>query len=204
MRGLLVGAALAALGAPAVALRGAAQAGQAAPPDSFLVALATNRGRIVVAVHRDWAPRGSDRVYELVRARFYDGARFFRVIPGFVAQFGLPGDPRVGKAWAARTIPDDPVRRSNTSGTVTFASAGPNTRTTQLFFNLADNARLDALGFAPIGRVVEGWAIAGALNGKYGEAPSQDAIRRQGNAYLTRAFPALDYIRTARVVREWH
>lgn len=203
MRGLLVGVALAALGAHAVALRGSARPGQAAAPDSFLVALATNRGRLVIAVHRAWAPRGSDRVYELVRARFYDGARFFRVIPGFVAQFGLPGDPRVGRVWSTRTIPDDPVRRPNSRGTVSFASAGPNTRTTQLFVNLADNARLDALGFAPIGRVVEGWAIAGALNGKYGEAPSQDAIRRQGNAYLTRAFPDLDYIQTARVVREW-
>ena len=167
------------------------------------MALATNRGRLVIAVHRAWAPRGSDRVYELVRARFYDGARFFRVIPGFVAQFGLPGDPAVGRVWSTRTIPDDPVRRPNARGTVSFASAGPNTRTTQLFVNLADNARLDALGFAPIGRVVEGWAIAGALNGTYGETPSQDAIRRQGNAYLTRAFPDLDYIQTARVVREW-
>ena len=198
-----MGAALAALGAHAVAVRELPRAGQAAAPDSFLVALATSRGRIVVAVHRDWAPRGSDRVYELVRAHFYDGARFFRVIPGFVAQFGLPGDPRVGRVWATRTIPDDPVRRSNARGTVSFASAGPNTRTTQLFVNLGDNARLDALGFAPIGRVVEGWAVAGALNGKHGEAPSQDAIRRQGNAYLIRAFPDLDYIQTARVAREW-
>jgi peptidyl-prolyl cis-trans isomerase A (cyclophilin A) len=172
-------------------------------PDSFLVALATNRGRVVIAVHRDWAPRGADRMYQLVRAGFYDDARFFRVIPGFVAQFGLPGEPRRGRAGIAGAIPDDPVRRSNLRGTVTFATAGPDTRTTQLFINLADNARLDALGFAPIGRVVGGVAIADALNGQYGEAPSQDAIRRQGNAYLTRGFPKLDYIETARVVRVW-
>lgn len=176
---------------------------QVAAPDSFLVALATSRGRVVIAVHRDWAPRGADRMYQLVRAGFYDGARFFRVVPGFVAQFGLPGEPRRGRSEIAAAIPDDPVRRSNLHGTVTFASAGPNTRTTQLFINLADNPRLDALGFAPIGRAVEGLARADALNGQYGEAPSQDAIRRQGNAYLTRAFPKLDYIETARVVRVW-
>ncbi len=187
---------------PRAALSQSARAPSAAP-DSFLVALVTNRGRVVVAVHREWAPRGADRVYRLVRAGFYDGACFFRVIPGFIAQFGLPGEPRLSRTEIAAAIPDDPVRRSNLHGTVTFASAGPGTRTTQLFINLADNPRLDALGFAPIGRVVEGLAIAGALNGRYGDAPSQDAIRRQGNAYLTRAFPKLDYIQTARVARVW-
>ncbi len=188
--------------APCAALSQATRVPRAAP-DSFLVALATNRGRIVIAVHRDWAPRGAERVYQLVRAGFYDGARFFRVIPGFVAQFGLPGEPHRGGAEIAAAIPDDPVRRSNVHGMVTFASGGPNTRTTQLFINLTDNPRLDALGFAPIGRVVAGLAIADRLNGQYGEAPSQDAIRREGNAYLTRAFPHLDYIDSARVLRAW-
>jgi peptidyl-prolyl cis-trans isomerase A (cyclophilin A) len=181
----------------------ASASGQGTAPDSFLVALATNRGDVVIAVHRDWAPRGADRVYQLASAGFYDGARFFRVVPGFVAQFGLPGEPGLSRAEIAAAIPDDPVRRSNLHGTVTFASAGPNTRTTQLFINLADNPRLDALGFAPIGQVVGGVGFADALNGQYGEAPSQEAIRRQGNAYLTRAFPKLDYIQTARVVRAW-
>jgi len=172
-------------------------------PDSFLVALAITRGPVVIAVHRDWAPRGAERMYQLVRAGYFDGARFFRVLPGFIAQFGLPGDPGRARTPLAATIPDDPVRRSNVHGTVTFAMAGPNSRTTQLFINLADNPRLDALGFAPIGRVVQGGAIADALNGQYGEAPSQDAIRRRGNAYLQQAFPKLDYILTARLSKEW-
>jgi peptidyl-prolyl cis-trans isomerase A (cyclophilin A) len=198
--GACIGAALAFAPRPA---RAQAPPAPAAVPDSFLVALATNRGRVVIAVHRDWAPHGAARVYQLVRAGYFDGARFFRVLPRFVAQFGLPGDPRLARTALAATIPDDPVRRSNLHGTVTFAMAGPNTRTTQLFINLADNRRLDALGFAPVGRVVEGVAIADALNGEYGEAPSQDAIGRQGNTYLTGAFPRLDYIVTARVAREW-
>jgi peptidyl-prolyl cis-trans isomerase A (cyclophilin A) len=182
-----------ALAAPAVAQQA---------PDSFLVALATSRGSVVIAVHRDWAPRGVDRLYQLIHARFYDEARFFRVIPRFVAQFGLPADPRRRQPWS-QSIPDDPVRRPNVHGTLTFATAGPNTRTTQLFISLADNRRLDALGFAPIGRVIKGLAIVDSLYGRYGEAPSQDEIERQGNAYLTSAFPKLDYIRTARVAREW-
>jgi peptidyl-prolyl cis-trans isomerase A (cyclophilin A) len=171
-------------------------------PDSFLVALTTNRGAVTIIVHRAWAPLGVDRVYRLVRARFYDQARFFRVIPRFVAQFGLPADPRRSQPWK-QPIPDDPVRQSNLHGTVTFATAGPNTRTTQLFINLADNARLDALGFAPFGRVTKGLALVDGLNGEYGESPSQDAIEKQGNTYLNHTFPKLDYIVTARVTREW-
>jgi len=177
-----------------------------AAPDSFLVALTTNRGRVAMVVHRAWAPRGADRFYELVRAGFFDGARFFRVVRGFVAQFGLPADPRLGQAWSAKPIPDDPVRGSNRHGAVAFASAGPNTRSTQLFISLADNPRLDTFGgygFPPIGAVVEGLEITDALNGQYGEAPSQDLIRQEGNAYLTRAFPKLDYIQRAQVEREW-
>ena len=192
-----------ALAEPALAQQPAGTGAAPPAPDSFLVAVTTNRGTVVIAVHRDWAPRGADRVYQLIRARFYDAARFFRVIPRFVAQFGLPADPRRLPSWSKQPIPDDPVRRSNLRGMLTFATAGPNTRTTQLFINLADNPRLDALGFAPIGQVVKGLAIVDALNGQYGESPSQDEIERQGNAYLTRAFPKLDYIRTARVVRVW-
>ncbi|HVH66457.1 MAG TPA: peptidylprolyl isomerase [Gemmatimonadales bacterium] len=188
--------------APAIAQQPGGRAALPQAPDSFLVALTTSRGAVIIAVHRDWAPRGVDRLYQLVRARFYDEARFFRVIPRFVAQFGLPADPRRRQPWS-RSIPDDPVRHPNVHGMLTFATAGPNTRTTQLFINLADNRRLDALGFAPIGRVIKGLAIVDSLNGEYGEAPSQDEIERQGNAYLTRSFPKLDYIRTARVAREW-
>src|SRR6059036_2536623 len=172
-------------------------------PDSFLVALTTSRGPFTLVVHRSWAPHGVDRFYALVHGGFYDGARFFRVVRGFVVQFGLPADPERGRAWSSQVIPDDPVRQPNRRGTVAFASAGPNTRTTQLFVNLADNLRLDALGFAPIGQVVEGLGVADGLYGQYGERPSQDSIRLQGDAYLKRAYPNLDQIRTARIVGEW-
>ena len=175
----------------------------AAAPDSFLVALTTSRGPVAVVVHRSWAPHGVDRFYALVHGGFYDGARFFRVVRGFVVQFGLPADPQVGRSWSSQLIPDDPVRHPNRRGTVTFASAGPNTRTTQLFVNLADNLRLDALGFAPIGQVVEGLEVVDGLYGQYGERPSQDSIRLQGEAYLKRAYPNLDQIRTVRIVGEW-
>ena len=185
----------------------AAGAVLAAPaPDSFLVALVTSRGPIVVIAHRGWAPRGVDRFYSLVRAGFFDDARFFRVVKGFVAQFGLPADPKVGQAWSTQAMPDDSVRHSNRHGALSFASAGPNTRTTQLFISLADNVRLDTyggVGFPPIGEVVEGLAQIDSLNAEYGEAPSQDSIRLQGNAYLARVFPKLDYIKSARISREW-
>ena len=172
-------------------------------PDSFLVALTTGRGPVALVVHRSWAPQGADRFYTLVHSGFLEGARFFRVVPGFVVQFGLPADPQLGRAWSSQIIPDDPVRQPNRRGTVAFASAGANTRTTQLFINLADNLRLDAHGFAPIGRVVEGMKTVDGLYGQYGERPSQDSIRLLGEAYLARAYPALDQIRSATIVREW-
>src|SRR2546422_5323030 len=174
-----------------------------AAPDSFLVALTASRGTVAVVVPRSWAPHGVDRFYALVHGGFYDGARFFRVVRGFVVQFGLPADPQLGRAWSAQVIPDDPVRQPNRRGTVAFASAGPNTRTTQVFINLADNLRLDALGFAPIGQVEERLGMVDSLYAQYGERPSQDSIRLQGDAYLTRAYPNLDRIRTATIVREW-
>lgn len=185
------------------------QAATVAPPsvpDSFVVALTTSRGPVTVLVHKDWAPLGAERFYRLVLAGFFDGARFFRVVKGFVVQFGLPADPKVGRVWITRTMPDDPVRHSNRRGTLVFASAGPNSRTTQLFINLADNPRLDNfghVGFPPIGAVTDGMAAIDALNGQYGEAPSQDAIQLYGNAYLERSYPRLDYIQTARVAQEW-
>jgi peptidyl-prolyl cis-trans isomerase A (cyclophilin A) len=181
-------------------------------PDSFRVAFETSRGRFDAVAHRAWAPIGVDRFYDLVRRRYYDDARIFRVVPGFVAQFGLSGDPRVAEAWRTRSIPDDPVRQSNRRGRVSFARGAPNTRTVQLYVNLRDNPRLDTLngfGFPPIAEVVSGMDVVDSLYAGYGEGPprgrgpAQDSIRAQGNDYLRRAFPRLDFIQRARVVREW-
>jgi peptidyl-prolyl cis-trans isomerase A (cyclophilin A) len=180
---------------------------RAAAPDTFDVRFETSRGPFVVRVARAWAPRGADRLYYLVRNGYYTEARFFRVLPRFAAQWGAAADPRINRVWETRTIPDDPVRRGNARGTVSFATAGPNTRTTQLFVNLVNNFRLDRLGFTPVGRVVEGMEVVDSLYGGYGESapdgkgPNQDRIAAQGNAYLAREFPKLDYIRTATVVR---
>ena len=181
---------------------------RAAAPDTFAVRFETSRGPFVVEVYRAWAPNGADRFHYLVRNGFYDGVRFFRVLDGFVAQFGASGDPALSRVWDVRTIPDDPVKQSNTRGTVTFATGGPNTRTTQVFINYRNNPRLDALGFAPFGRVVEGMARADSLYSGYGEGapdgrgPNQDRLAAEGNAYLRRDFPRLDSVVTARVVRE--
>lgn len=186
-----------------------AKAERVVAPDSFVVRFTTTRGPFDVQFVREWAPRGADRVYYLVRSGFYDGTRFFRVLPGFVAQFGAPGDPAVARVWERRYLADDPVAQINRRGTVSFATSGPNTRTTQLFVNLAGNARLDRLGFAPVGRVVEGMAtVVDSLYAGYGEGaprgsgPDQDRIAAEGNAYLARDFPRLDWVREARVVRE--
>ncbi len=157
----------------------------------------------MLVVHRAWAPQGADRFYALVKGGFYDGARFFRVVRGFVVQFGLPADPQVGRTWSSQVLPDDPVRQPNRRGTVAFASAGPNTRTTQVFINLADNLRLDGLGFAPFARVTTRLGIVDSLYAQYGERPSQDSIGLQGEAYLARAYPQLDRIRSAAIAREW-
>ena len=147
---------------------------------------------------RSWAPNGADRFYALVRTHFFDENRFFRVVPGFIVQFGLAGDPKANEPWDDKPIPDDPPRQSNVRGTITFATEGPNTRTHQLFINLADNPRLDKLGFTPIGRVVSGMATVDSIYAGYEEEPSQRMIQRLGNPYLARMFPKLDYIRTAR------
>lgn len=189
-------------GAPAVATPVAA-------PDSFDVTFATTTGDVVVRVHRGWAPRGADRLYALVREGFYDDTRFFRVLDGFMAQFGASGDPDVAARWSDSLIADDSVAQSNLRGRVTFASAGPGTRTTQLFINTADNPRLDGMGFAPVGEVVSGMAAVDSLYSGYGEGapmgggPDQGRIASEGNAYLDREFPELDRIREARITREW-
>jgi len=174
-------------------------------PDSFRVRFSTTKGDVVIAVHRAWAPHGADRFYNLVRSGFYDGVRFFRVIPGFMAQFGIHGDTGVTAAWRPRVIQDDPVRGTNGRGMVTYATAGPATRTTQIFINFGDNNRLDASGFAPFGQVVEGMEVVDALYGGYGEGapsgrgPDQYRLNVEGEKYLARQFPKLDKINKATV-----
>ena len=177
----------------------------AAAPDSFLVALQTNEGRIVIQAVRAWSPRGVDRFYQLVNARYFDGAKFFRVLD-FMAQFGIAADPQNTATWD-RPIPDEPVRQSNQRGFVSYAMGGPNTRTTQLFINKRNNSRLDGMGFAPFAKVIEGMEVVDRLYSGYGEAapegtgPLQNRIETEGNRYLNRYFPLLDSIVTARVVR---
>ncbi len=168
--------------------------------DTYHVLLDTNKGPVIVEVSRRLAPNGAQRFHELVKAKYFDGARFYRVVPGFVVQWGAAADPAVTKKWDV-TIPDDPVKASNTRGTVAFAATGqPNSRTTHLFISLADNANLDAMGFAPIGRVVSGMRVVDHIYSGYGERPDQARIAAQGNAYLEKEFPRLDYIKTTRVV----
>lgn len=191
-------------------------ANPAVAPDSFDVEMVTTKGPMVVRVHRAWSPNGADRLYNLVRARFFEDVAFHRTIRNFVAQFGISGDTAVTTAWEGRSIPDDTVRTQNVRGTLAFARGGPNTRNTQLFFNLVSNSpRLDTLnrfGFPPIGRIVEGLAVLDSLNWEYSgtrggqtfPGPSQDSIRHQGNEYLRRAFPRLDYIIQARITRRWN
>lgn len=172
-------------------------------PGIYRVSFETTKGDFVVEVTREWAPRGADRFYELVGSGFYEGCRFFRVVPRFVAQFGINGDPSVSQLWSQTIIPDDPVRESNKKGTLSYAMSGPATRTTQVFINLADNTRLDSLGFAPFGRVVSGMEVVEQLFKGYGDAPpqgvgpAQERIQREGNQYLERYFPRLDYIKRA-------
>lgn len=182
----------AACGSPAPAMKVVGPA-----PDSFRVTFETSRGPFVVQVNRAWSPRGADRFYALVQNHFFDDERFFRVVPGFIAQFGLNDNPKVNAQWDDK-IADDPVTHSNDRGTLTFATEGAGTRTHQLFINLANNARLDRMGFTPIGTVVEGMAVVDSLYSGYGDQPEQHFIQTMGNSYLTRLFPKLDYIKTAR------
>lgn len=175
-------------------------------PDRFRVRFETSRGEFIVEAHRRWAPQGVDRFYSLVRDGFFDDVRFFRVIKGFMAQFGISGDPGASQVWSRARIPDDPVVESNTRGRLSFATAGPDTRTTQLFINFRDNPRLDDMGFAPIGEVIGGMGIVDLLHAGYGEGapngrgPAQPRIQAEGNAYLKREFPQLDYVVSAAMV----
>src|SRR5262245_29451894 len=169
-------------------------------PATFSAAFDTSKGRFVMEVHRDWAPRGADRFYNLIKSGFFTDVRFFRVIGGQLAQFGMHGDPAVQEAWRDAVIDDDPVRHGNTRGSVSFASRGPNTRTTQLFINLRDNTAYDRLGFAPFAEVVSGMDVVDRLYSEYEERPEQPLIDEEGNAYLKREFPNLDYVQQAVLV----
>ena len=186
----------------------AAEGVRVAPPDTFDVHFVTSAGELTVRIFREWAPVGAYRFYNLVRNGYYDGNRFYRVIPGFAAQFGAHGVPEVNRIWHEATIPDDPVRVSNERGTITFAAAGPDTRAAQVFINLQTNEGLDPLGFVPMGRVTEGMGTLLALYGEYGDFPPQGAgpdygcMMEKGNAYLDARFGRLDSIMEARIVRE--
>jgi peptidyl-prolyl cis-trans isomerase A (cyclophilin A) len=175
-------------------------------PDSFRAKFETSAGDFVIAVHRKWAPRGADRFYNLTRSGYYDDVRFFRVISGFMVQFGIHGDPAVSAAWREQRIPDDQVASTNLRGRVTFATAGPGTRTTQVFINFGSNDALDGQGFAPFGEVVAGMDVVDRLYAGYGEGaprgrgPDQGRIQAEGNSYLKGAFPRMDYVKRASIV----
>lgn len=175
-------------------------------PATFQAKFETTQGSFVIEVHREWAPLGADRFYNLVKNGFYDDIRFFRVISGFMAQFGISGDPKVSAVWREARIQDDPVKQSNKRGFVSYAMAGPNTRTSQLFINFGDNSRLDGSGFAPFGQVVSGMDIVDKLHSGYGEAaprgmgPDQGRVQAEGNAYLDKDFPKLDRVKKATIV----
>ena len=174
-------------------------------PASYKARFDTSKGVFVIEVQRDWAPNGADRFYNLVKNGFYDNVRFFRVISGFMVQFGISGDPKISAPWRDARIADDPVKQSNKRGFITYAMAGPNTRTSQVFINFGDNASLDSQGFSPFGRVVTGMNVVDALNAEYGEGaprgrgPDQGRVQMEGNAYLARDFGKLDFVKKATI-----
>ena len=171
-------------------------------PATFKANFDTSKGLFVVAVHRDWAPLGVDRFYNLVKNGFYDDVRFYRVVPNFMVQFGMSGDPAVTAAWNRTTLNDDPVKQSNKKGYITYANTGrPNSRGTNLFISYKDNAFLDSQRFAPFGEVVQGMDVVEKINSQYGEQPEQPSMISQGNAYLIKAFPKLDYIKAATIAK---
>jgi len=173
---------------------------RAKAPDIYKVQFTTTKGNVVIEIHRDWAPLGADRFYNLVRNGFFTDAAFFRVVPNFIVQFGLGANPAVNKVWQNANFRDDPVKESNKRATLTFATAGPNTRTTQLFINLKDNAPLDAQGFAPFGTVVDGMDVVDKIYPGYGERPDQGKLTAEGKPYIDKNFPMLDRITAAKVL----
>jgi peptidyl-prolyl cis-trans isomerase A (cyclophilin A) len=174
-------------------------------PDKFNAVFDTSKGSFTITVTRAWAPLGADRFYNLVKSGFFDDVRFFRVISGFMAQVGIHGNPTIAKAWMGARIQDDPVKQSNRRGFVSFATAGANTRTTQIFINFGDNVALDKMGFAPFGEVTNGMGVIDKLYSGYGEGapsgkgPDQQRVQGEGNAYLNKEFPRLDFIKAATI-----
>jgi peptidyl-prolyl cis-trans isomerase A (cyclophilin A) len=182
---------------------------KAQAPEVFTALFDTSKGPFSIEVHREWSPNGADRFYNLVSNGYFTNVRFFRVISGFMAQFGINGDPAVNEKWQDASIDDDPVKQSNTRGMVSFAMRGPGTRTTQLFINYSDgNARLDSMGFSPFGKVVDGMSVVDALYSEYGEGaprgggPDQGRIQSEGNKYLGADFPELDWVKSATIVKK--
>lgn len=175
-------------------------------PATFKAKFVTTKGNVVIEVNRDWAPLGVDRFYNLVKIGFFTDIAIFRAIEGFMGQFGIHGDPKIAAVWRDARIQDDPVKGTNSRGTLTFATAGPNTRSSQFFINFADNNRLDTMGFSPFGKVVEGMDVVDSFYKGYGEGtprgrgPDQGRLQAQGNAYLKSDFPQLDYILSAEIL----
>jgi peptidyl-prolyl cis-trans isomerase A (cyclophilin A) len=169
-------------------------------PATYKASFDTSAGPFVITVHRDWAPKGADRFYNLVKNGFFDDTRFFRVVPNFMVQFGINGDPAVASAWQNANLTDDPPgKQSNKKGYVTFAHRGKDSRTTQVFINFKDNGFLDAQGFPPFGEVTTGMDVVQKINDQYGERPNQGSVQSQGNAYLNKDFPKLDYVKKATI-----
>jgi peptidyl-prolyl cis-trans isomerase A (cyclophilin A) len=185
--------------APSAALRTPSKLTETAPP-VFNATFDTTAGTFVIQVTRAWAPRGADRFYNLVKHGYYNAGRFFRVVPNFMVQFGINGDPKIQQVWREANLQDEPVLQSNKRGFITYAKSGrPNSRTTQVFINFRDNAGLDSQGFAPFGQVVSGMDVVDKINAQYGEEPDQGRIQFEGNAYLLKQFPKLDYVKSARL-----
>ncbi len=179
----------------------------ATAPATYKVKMETTKGDFVLELHRDWSPLGADRFYNLVKLGYFTDLAFFRVVKGFMVQFGIHGDPALNRVWRSATFADDPsAKHSNTRGMITFATAGPNMRTTQVFINYGDNSRLDSMGLTPFGKVLSGMKVVDAIEGVYGEGapqgrgPVQEGIQQQGNTYLKAQFPKLDYVKRATIV----
>lgn len=170
-------------------------------PDVYKVEFETSAGNFTVEVTRKWAPVGADHFYELVKKEFYKECRFFRVVPGFMVQWGINGDPAIQQKWRSTPIKDEATVASNQRGFITYAMGGPNTRTTQLFINYNDNSRLDNSGFPPFGRVIKGMEVVDKINARHGERPDQGQMQARGNAYLKESFPDLDYIKTVKLLK---
>jgi peptidyl-prolyl cis-trans isomerase A (cyclophilin A) len=174
-------------------------------PASYKASFDTSKGVFVIEVQRDWAPNGADRFYNMVKGGFFDNARFFRVVSNFMVQFGINGDPKIMASWRSAAIKDDPVKQSNQRGFITFATSGQDSRTTQVFINYADNGTLDRQGFSPFGRVISGMNVVDSMFGDYGDGPprgkgpDQSRIQMEGNNYLTKSFPKLDYVKKAKI-----